>query len=126
MKLTNEQVRLIVKECKLVHNGELNPKWIFNFAMGLHSKIPICCVVFYCNTWDNLNPNLWEDINDYRPAPNDIQYIRCPECCKRDNRAKIHRCKPNQRECFIDQFGKLLRSNEKWVPNLIREKWHSC
>lgn len=121
MKLTNEQVRWIVRECKLVHGGEVDSKWIFNFGLGLHSDIPICCVVFYCNVWSNLGPDVWDNFKNYRPAPDGVNYIRCPECCKRDNRVKIHKCNPAWQECFYEPFRKMLRPNER-RPTLSRRK----
>jgi hypothetical protein len=49
--------------------------WINDFLCGIHSDIPLCCVLFYCDVWyAKLSLEF-----DFR-CENPIGYIMCPDC----------------------------------------------
>lgn len=44
---------------------------------GLHSNIPLCCVMWYLNGWDSIE---CENLEDWIIEPN---YVACPDCVAR-------------------------------------------
>jgi hypothetical protein len=63
----------------------------YDWAFGLHSNIPLCCVEFYVENWDMI----WNcENNPYLRAVNAAQfgYVPCPECLGRNKRVKLKIC----------------------------------
>lgn len=97
---------------------QIDRGWITNFALGIHSNIPICCVVYFCNVWGPLyttedkrritDERKWALVKNGEPPIDKVQYVQCPECFDTDRVVKIHICKPDQKTCFMDEFHRAL------------------
>lgn len=97
---------------------QIDREWISDFAMGIHSNIPICCVAFFCNIWtplysqeDQRVTSTDRDFVDWDAGTfgkSQAQYVQCPDCFNRNHIVKIHECKPDARKCFLDGFEKAL------------------
>jgi hypothetical protein len=83
-----------------------------DFAWGIHSNIPECCVRFYVDEWDDksayANQVRWSGFKDYIP---------CPDCLRNNRRNVLHVCDPS-----CGRFFALLASAEqrarsgRWIP----------
>jgi len=102
---------------------KIDREWLTGFAKGIHSNIPICCVVYFCNVWVPLyskedkrkidDDRRWALMENGESLRNKAQYVQCPECFNTDRVVKIHLCKPNGRDCFLDEFNRALYPQPK-------------
>jgi len=69
--------------------------WDFHFWNGLHFKIPLCCIIWYCNVqtnWGQQQGSIYERI--FREGYEEIHslkgsnydYQMCPECLVTERR----------------------------------------
>lgn len=63
----------------------------YDWAFGLHSNIPSCCIEFYVDNWDRI----WNREDEpYQQAVDAARfgYVPCPQCLGYNRRAKIVNC----------------------------------
>lgn len=68
---------------------------MYAVEMGIHSKIPTCCILFFVTAYGPAN-----DAAGRRPCAyffmlhkkKSFGYIPCPKCFEINNRIKIHKC----------------------------------
>lgn len=89
-----------------------------DIAMGLHSGIPACCVLFYVGPWRSVfytSPTKaskahWAKLaRAWRALGRNIQYIACPRCLREKRFVRIHHCGP-QKTCRV----KPLKISNPW------------
>jgi hypothetical protein len=70
---------------------------LFQFVNGLHSGLPVCCVLFFIYRWPKMLASCFRDGRLHRPIiemsrerdPDAPEYVRCDRCIKKDRRVEI-------------------------------------
>lgn len=66
------------------------------FAYGIHSQIPLCCVEFFCNRIRSGKSPVAHLVKLERGLDpgelNGIMYVQCDTCFKENRVVKIHMC----------------------------------
>lgn len=78
---------------------------IYWTAMGLHSKIPLCCITFWITSW--VDKTTYKQKRKYfdtlklieEKKSITIEYVPCPLCVKKEKFVKIHYCKKDSPTC---------------------------
>lgn len=66
-------VKMTVSKCMGKEHRAIS--WESDFFCGIHSNLPLCCVLFYCDVWrEKLESEI--EIRGKKP----IGYIMCPDC----------------------------------------------
>lgn len=91
-------------------------------AMGVHSKIPVCCISFWVTTWINMtreerNPYFGELLQKIKEIKRDIEYIPCPLCFSENNFINIHKCKRSSKSCMKFEFQQTRNRIKKNLEN---------
>lgn len=98
---------------------------IVQLALGLHSRIPPCCVRFFVLTGDTaisaLNQQRAKDFPNAGPQELGQGYVMCPKCWRQHTvtntpYAQMHTCNPNDPLCqlFIP-LDRLQERLEAWA-----------
>jgi hypothetical protein len=109
----------IITMSNIIENKNLNCKkseldiicWT---AMGIHSKIPLCCIIFWITKWidkitEKQRSKYFDRITSIEKRKSiKIHYIPCPICIKKENFVKIHFCKPNSPKCKIFKYENFM------------------
>ncbi len=78
---------------------------IYWTAMGLHSKIPLCCITFWITSWvDKTTYKQKRKYFDFLKLIEEkksikIEYIPCPICIDEEKFIKLHYCKKDSPTC---------------------------
>lgn len=72
-----------------------------DIAYGLHSNIPMCCILFFVDEWDYTWPS--HHAKKVAGARTPWGYVPCPACLTVDNRVHIKMCEAEcGRQCWKD------------------------
>lgn len=85
---------------------------------GQHSKIPECCINFFCNEW-NLIYNTQEGKDYLNQRDKGVDYIPCPTCIKDKNYVRIHNCDISCWQFMISHGISYEHAYEIIVGNLL-------
>lgn len=94
----------------------MDHEWLSNFAMGIHSNIPPCCVIYHCNTWRNYSIADKKYFNRLQGDPVDVQYVRCPRCIKKNRVETLHLCTKEEGDQFMEDFHRA------WFPPISKKR----
>lgn len=80
-----------------------NTHTIVAITYGVHSKIPLCCIVYYVTKWFPgeyfLSPKArryWRRV--VGAAPN-LEYVPCPNCLRQRKFVRMHFCHRRNKGC---------------------------
>ena len=65
-----------------------NDYWSKDFWAGIESGFPLCCILFFCDTWYRLRYSSGKPLEKelWRNWDTNVNYVQCPECIiKGDN-----------------------------------------
>lgn len=81
-----------IKELKKLKYEIYSPEWEKYY--GLHSNIPICCVIYYLTDWQ-MKSDKQKEIRNKKS--DNCQYVRCDFCLHKKKYNKLHIC---TKKCF--------------------------
>ena len=61
--------------------------WKYHVALGLHSNIPPCCIIWFLTAWPLIYDKQWT--SDWFRG---YGYVRCPLCVLRRRVVKVRHC----------------------------------
>ena len=68
-------------------------KWSFHFWNGLINHFPLCCIIFFCDSWTNngeQNNGIYDKIIHNSLNWIDGDYIKCPECLITEQEIRVN------------------------------------